>query len=189
MLVYVLIVVLLYIFFRKEGLTTYLKYKEIQDQFEHNLDGETPCIYTQIPPQISKVYNVDFDSPFDRYTNTNINSKYNDSYYDDTSFNVQVDITKEKNNNVFPFFKTYNYCDLSGGLPTCTYLTCGINESTHKNNITSHNTQVAEMIKEKQTEAKSKAINNLSIERYNSSKYYDESKIKSTDYLDNIRNI
>ncbi len=163
MLVYILIVVLLYIFFRKEGLTTYLKYKDIQDQFEHNLDGETPCIYTQIPPQISIVYNVDFDSPFDRYTNTNINSKYNDSYYDDTSFNVQVDITKEKNNNVFPFFKTYNYCDLSGGLPTCTYLTCGINESTHKNNITPHNTQVAEMLKKKKTEDKTKSIKNLSI--------------------------
>jgi len=64
MLVYVLIAVLLYIFFRKEGLTTYLKYKEIQDQFDHDLDGETPCIYTQIPPQIARVYNVDFDSPF-----------------------------------------------------------------------------------------------------------------------------
>jgi hypothetical protein len=189
MLVYVLIAVLLYIFFRKEGLTTYLKYKEIQDQFDDDLDGETPCIYTQIPPQIARVYNVDFDSPFDRYTKTDINSKYNESYYDDISFNVQVDITKETKNNVLPFFKTYTYCDLSGGFPTCTYLTCGINESTHKNNITSHNTQVAKMLKEKKTEAKPKAINDLSIERSNASNYYDKSNQESTDYLNSIRNI
>jgi len=45
------------------------------------------------------------------------------------------------------------------------------------------------MLKEKKTEAKPKAINDLSIERSNASNYYDKSNQESTDYLNSIRNI
>lgn len=186
MLIYLLVIVFLLRLLRKEGLTTYLKYKEISHLFEHNIDGETDCIYTQIPPQVEKVYNTDFDSPFNRYNTLDIDSRYNISYYEDTSFNVETDIRKNVSNNLLPFFETYRYCDLINNEPTCTYLTCGVNEEISTNQIGSHNKEVANLLKSKRLQSKSKAISELNYQRTSiSNKYNNYDRITNT-YINNL---
>lgn len=180
MLIYLLVIVILLRFLRKEGLTTYLKYKEISHLFEHDISEESDCIYTQIPPQVEKVYNIDFDSPFDRYNKLNIDSKYNVSYYDDTSFNTNLDIKKNEANNIFPFFKAYRYCDLSNNEPTCTYLTCGTNEEFH-------NKEVANILTKAKTDAKNNASARLNAERTTLSQRYESNVNKvNKDYFDKL---
>lgn len=186
MLIYLLVFVILLRCLRKEGLTTYLKYKEISHLFEHNISGESNCIYTQVPPQVEKVYNIDFDSPFDRYEKLNIDSKYNVSYYEDTSFNVDLDIKKNEANNIFPFFKSYRYCDLEDGKPTCPVLTCGTNEEISTDKIVSHNKKVAEIMSEKRTQAKNKAITELNNQRSTLSKQYNADKTNSNNYINSL---
>lgn len=192
MLIYLLVIVILLRCLRKEGLTTYLKYKEISHLFKDDISGESHCIYTQIPPQVQKVYNIDFDSPFDRYDTLNIDSKYNVSYYDDTSFNVEMDIEKNEADNIFPFFKTYRYCDLSNSdlsnnIPTCTYLTCGTNEELSTDKIVSHNKGVADLLKSKRLQSKSKTITELNNQRSALSKQYESNEEKYTNYINDLQ--
>lgn len=196
MLLYLLIIVILLRFVRKEGLTTYFKYKEISHLFDHDISGETDCIYTQIPPQIEKVYNIDFDSPLDRYNQLNIDSKYNIPYYDDTSFNVKLDINKNVANNVLPFFQTYRYCDMKDMQPTCTYLTCGTNEEKSESRtipetgqsiyVVSHNKAVAELLKKKRSEIVPKTINDLNTQRSSLSNQYIDYNNKSNNYINSL---
>lgn len=187
MLIYLLVIVILLRCLRKEGLTTYLKYKEISHLFDHNISGESDCIYTQVPPQVQKVYNIDFDSPFNRYDTLNIDSKYNVSYYDDTSFNTNLDIKKNQANNILPFFKAYRYCDLKDNEPTCTYLTCGKNEEMSTDEIVSHNKGVAKLMTEQRTQAKNKTITELNNQRSALSKQYESNEEKYTDYMNDLQ--
>lgn len=168
MLIYLLVIVILLRFLRKEGLTTY------------DISGGSNCIYTQVPPQVEKIYNIDFDSPFDRYDTLNINSKYNVSYYDDTSFNINLDIKKNQANNIFPFFKAYRYCDLSNNEPTCVVETCDESDI-------SHNKGVAELMSKQRTLAKNKAITELNNQRSTLSKQYNANVNKvNKDYFDKL---
>lgn len=180
MLVVLLVLVILVYTLRKEGLT--MQYKDICSNFTHKIPDHTPCIHTQVPPQVEKVYNIDFDSPFDRYKKNDINSIYNMSYYDDTSFNVDMDIAKQSANNMFPYFKSYTYCDLSNNLPSCVYTTCGIDEVTHRKTV-------AELMQTHKLKPQRDAIVNLKIQRTVNSVNYDTYNKASTDYLSSIRNI
>lgn len=201
MLIYLLLIVILFIFFKKEGFNTYLKYKDIPKDISDKFDTkeatpETDCIYTELPPQIEKVYNVDFDSPFDRYNKSNINSEYNISYYDDDDLlDISFDITKQESDNIFPFYQAYRYCDLSNQEPTCTHLTCGINEEIseiqnirgrQKINVVSHIKAVADLLNQKQLEVKPNATSELSTKRTNLSNEYNVNDEKSTKYLGSI---
>lgn len=207
MLIYLLVIVILFIFFKKEGFTTYLKYKDIpkdiSDKFDTKSTPETDCIYTEIPPQIEKVYNVDFNSPFNRYNQLNMNSEYNVSYYDDKSLDIDFDITKQESNNIFPFYQAYRYCDLSNQEPTCTYFTCGVNEEIsemrtirrrgrrgrQRINVVSHNKAIADLLNKKKSEVKLNATNDLSIQRTKLSYEYQENDKNSKTYLESIINI
>jgi len=183
MLLYLLVIVIfIYVLCQYEGLTTYTKYKDISNNFKHNIPEDTDCIYTQVPPQIAKIYNTDFDSPFNRYSLNNINSKYNKSYYDDTSFNVDINITKQSANNVLPYFKSYSYCDLSNNVPSCTYTTCGIPEETHDKSV-------AELMNKHQKSYKETAVQKLSNERKTNSNNYTTYNTTSNNYLSSIQNI
>lgn len=180
MLLVLLVLVMIVYTLRKEGLT--LKYKDICSNFTHNLPDDTQCIHTQVPPQVEKVYNIDFDSPFDRYKKNDITSNYNMSYYDDTSFDVDVDIVKQPANNILPYFKSYSYCDLSNNLPSCIYTTCGIPEETH-------NKTVAELMKTNQLKPQRNATENLKNQRATSSTNYNTYNNASMNYLSSIRSI
>tara|TARA_B110000977_G_scaffold165437_1_gene212603 strand:+ start:96 stop:644 length:549 start_codon:yes stop_codon:yes gene_type:complete len=182
MLLFILIIVISIYFLRKEGLVDHMKYKDISDNFTHNIPGDTDCIYTQVPPQVSKIYNIDFDSPLNRYKLNNIKSKYNISYYDDSSFNVDFDMVKQESNNVLPYFKAYTYCDLSNNLPSCTYTTCGIP-------IKEHNQSVSKLMNDKKLVSKKTTVDKLSNERTSNSNNYNLYNKNSIDYLYSIRNI
>jgi hypothetical protein len=180
MLVLLLVLVILVYTLRKEGLT--MQYKDICSNFTHKIPDNTQCIHTQVPPQVEKVYNIDFDSPFDRYKKNDINSIYNISYYEDASFNVDIDIAKQSSNNVLPYFKSYTYCDLSNNLPSCVYTTCGIDEVTHRKTV-------AELMQTHKLKPQSEAIVHLKNNRATYSANYDTYNKASTHYLSSIRNI
>lgn len=180
MLVLLLVLVILVYTLRKEGLT--MQYKEISSNFTHKLPDDTQCIHTQVPPQVEKVYNIDFDSPFDRYKKNDIKSIYNMSYYDDASFDIDMDIAKQPSNNVLPYFKSYTYCDLSNNLPSCVYTTCGIDAVTHRKTV-------AELMQTHKLKPQSDAIVDLKNNRTVNSVHYDTYNKASTDYLYSIRNI
>ena len=174
-------VLFMYLFNHYEGLTTtYTKYKEIKHNYKHKISGDTDCIYTQIPPQISKIYSNDYDSPFDRYNSTNVDSKYNKSYYDKKKFNIDIDMVKQDDNQIMPFYKSYTYCDLSNNLPTCTYTSCGIPEEKHDK-------LVAEYLQQKKMETIAPAQQKLSDEvKSNLSNYYNNNII-TNNYLESIK--
>jgi hypothetical protein len=180
MLLILLVLVILVYTLRKEGLT--LQYKDICNNFTHKIPDNAKCIHTQVPPQVEKVYNIDFESPFNRYKKNDIKSSYNISYYDDTSFNIDIDIAKQSSNNVLPYFKSYSYCDLSNNLPSCTYTSCGILEGTH-------NKTVADLMQTHKLKPQRDAIANLKNQRTTNSTNYDIYNKASTNYLSSIRNI
>jgi len=90
------------------------------------IPGDTKCVYTYIPPQISNTYNIDFKSPYARYSDTE-----NNLYYTDNSFSVNMDVTTNVLNNVFPYSNEYEYCQLDKGLPSCSVFTCGLTDKEH----------------------------------------------------------
>lgn len=176
-----MIVIFIYVFRNYEGLTTYTKYKEIKDKFEHEISEDTDCIYTQISPQISKIYNFDYTSPFDRYKNKNINSEYNKPYYNnDNTIDLDIDVTTQIDNQIMPYYKTYTYCELSNNETTCNYTTCGIPEETH-------NKLVADFLYQKKMEMNDTIKQNVTNEINSNLNNYNNNNIITTNYLDSIK--
>lgn len=106
--------------------------------------GELQCIETRIQPQRSETYNVDFNSPFDRYTTTNVSSDYNQAYYRKDPFQVDLPIvTSTKLNNVSGQIYPYTYCNWEQNQPSCVFTTRG--QSQEK-----HNAQVGDWLQKKQ---------------------------------------
>lgn len=179
----IIIVIFIYILRYNEGLTTYVKYKDIRKNFTHKISGDTDCIYTQISPQIDKVYNIDYTSPFDRYNHNNINSDYNKSYYNkNNTIDVDISITKQKDNQVIPYFKTFTYCELIDNKPTCNYITCGIPEETH-------NKEVAKIIYTDKIKNRNIAQQLFSNEINNNLTNYNNNNTIIHNYLSSIKNI
>lgn len=179
--VLLIIVFFFYLLNHYEGLTTtYTKYKEIKDNYKHKISDDTDCIYTQIPPQNAKIYSNDYDSPFERYNNPNINSKYNKSYYDKNNFTINFDIIKQDDNQIMPYYKSYTYCDLSNNLPTCAYTSCGIPEEKHDK-------LVAEYLQQKKLEMINPVKQNLSNVIKSNLKNYYNNNIITTNYLESIK--
>jgi len=181
MLLNIIIIIVFFIYIKRynEGLTTYLKYKDISNNFSHKISGDTDCIYTEIPPQISKIYNVDYNSPFDRYNVNNINSEYNKPYYDNKSIDIDINVTKKTDNTVVPFFKIFTYCELNNNKPTCTYTSCGISEEKHDKSV-------AELMNKKRLEKiqveTPKFLNEINKNLIN----YNNNNIISNNYLSSI---
>ena len=175
-----MVVVFIYAFNHYEALTTYTKYNDIKHKFKHKISGHTDCIYTQIPQQHAKIYSNDYESPFDRYTKTNVNSKYNKSYYDTKPFDIDIDIVQQDDNQIMPFYKSYTYCDLSNNLPTCTYTSCGIPEEKHDK-------LVAEFLQQKKMEKIKSVQQNLSNEVKSNLNNYYNNNIITTNYLESIK--
>jgi len=161
--------------FLREGLTEPIKYEDIRDKTKI-IGGnvQTDCIQTTISPHMDTVYNVGFKSPFDRYSDVDTDSTYNQSYYSDTSFNVDINIENSET-NFFPYFKTYRYCDYINNEPSCVYTTCGISEKEH-------NFTIADLLKNKSTPVKQTAEIRLMNEKKNNESAYNNATVNSNNY-------
>ena len=175
-LLVILSFIVIYFRFFRENFDVKFKYKDIKDQVNYNISDNTPCIYTEIAPQVAKVYNNDFVNIYKSTSETNIESDYLKPYYTNISFGVDIPIAQESYNSVLPNSNTYSYCEHKNNIPSCTVLSCGISKEQH-------NYKVAELLENSKKIPQEKAIIELSQERKNNSEDY-TTKINSLqDYV------
>lgn len=143
--------------------------------------GELHCMATTIDPQRGETYNIDFNSPFDRYTTTNVQSNYNQSYYKNP-FTLNLPILSNKPNefnNVSGHIQPYTYCNWEKNVPTCVF-------TTRRQSQEKHNAQVGNWLRTKQ---QTQLLNSKSNQRRIRSTYsniYERYKNDSLKYIQSI---
>jgi len=119
---------------------------------------EVGCIETVINPQRSMVYNLSYTPPYDCYSKTSIDSSYNNPYYKENTFDVDIMVEQSDLKNVYPISASYTYCNWEQGKPSCVFTTRGVSQADH-------NARIGDWLNEKQLPAKQETAAKLYAER------------------------
>jgi hypothetical protein len=119
---------------------------------------EVGCIETVINPQRSMVYNLSYTPPYDCYSKTSIDSSYNNPYYKENTFDVDIMVVQSDLKNVYPISASYTYCNWEQGKPSCVFTTRGVSQ-------TDHNARIGDWLNEKQLIPKQETAAKLYAER------------------------
>jgi len=119
---------------------------------------EVGCIETVINPQRSMVYNLSYTPPYDCYSKTSIDSSYNNPYYKENTFDVDIMVVQSDLKNVYPISASYTYCNWEQGKPSCVFTTRGVSQADH-------NARIGDWLNEKQLIPKQETAAKLYAER------------------------
>ena len=119
---------------------------------------EVGCIETVINPQRSMVYNLSYTPPYDCYSKTSIDSSYNNPYYKENTFDVDIMVDQSDLKNVYPVSDSYTYCNWEQGKPSCVFTTRGVSQADH-------NARIGDWLNEKQLIPKQETAAKLYAER------------------------
>ena len=119
---------------------------------------EVGCIETVINPQRSMVYNLSYTPPYDCYSKTSIDSSYNNPYYKENTFDVDIMVVQSDLKNVYPVSDSYTYCNWEQGKPSCVFTTRGVSQADH-------NARIGDWLNEKQLIPKQETAAKLYAER------------------------